>query len=55
MLFPFTEQEKDFLKNLIEKGEIHSSLLTDDPLMQAKIENLPLLHWRVSLARSFPL
>lgn len=52
MLFPFTERESEFLKGLIEKGKIKASLLTDEPFMQTKIESLPLLHWRASLAQS---
>lgn len=50
-LFPFNPQEMEFLKNLIEKGEIHTSLLTNDPAMQSKIEYLPSLLWRASLAK----
>ena len=51
-LLPFADHEKEFLKNLSEKGEIRASLLTSEPLMQSKIENLPLLRWRASLAHS---
>jgi predicted nucleotidyltransferase component of viral defense system len=51
-LLPFADHEKEFLKNLSEKGEIQASLLTNDPLMKTKIENLPLLRWRASLAQS---
>ncbi|OGN65105.1 MAG: hypothetical protein A3E80_00840 [Chlamydiae bacterium RIFCSPHIGHO2_12_FULL_49_9] len=51
-LFPFTDQEMEFLRCLIQKGEIHASLLTDEPVMQAKIDNLPSLHRRVLLAQS---
>ena len=47
------EKIDEFLKNLSEKGEIQASLLTSEPLMQAKIENLPLLRWRASFAQSF--
>ena len=50
-LFPFTEQEREFLKILIEKGEIRASLLTNEPAMQSKIEKLPSLHWRASLVQ----
>ncbi len=50
-LFPFTEQEGDFLKILIESGEIRASLLTNEPGMQSKIEQLPSLHWRASLVQ----
>lgn len=52
ILFPFREQEKEFLKILAEKGEICASLLTNEPTMQSKIEILPALHWRASLAQS---
>lgn len=52
MLFPFTEQEAEFLKILIENGEIRASLLSNESIMQSKIENLPLLHWRASLVQS---
>jgi hypothetical protein len=51
-LFPFTEQEAEFLKILTEKGEIRPSLLTNEPLMQSKIGKLPSLHWRASLIQS---
>ena len=51
-LLPFTDREMEFLKSLIENGEIRASLLTNDSLMQSKIESLPLLHWRSSLAQS---
>ena len=51
-LLPFADHEKEFLKNLSEKGEIRASLLTSEPLMQSKIENLPLLRWRASLVQS---
>jgi hypothetical protein len=50
-LFPFKIQEVEFLKNLIKKGEIHASLLTNEPTMQSKIENLPALLWRTALAK----
>jgi len=49
-LLPFADHENEFLKNLSEKGKIRAPLLTNDPLMQTKIENLPLLRWRASLA-----
>ncbi|MEM7174732.1 MAG: nucleotidyl transferase AbiEii/AbiGii toxin family protein [Chlamydiota bacterium] len=48
LLFPFNKQEKEFLKNLTEKGEVISSLLTNDLMMQAKIEKMPLLKWKAS-------
>lgn len=51
-ILPFADHEKEFLKNLNEKGGILASLLTNDPLMQTKIESLPLLRWRASLAKS---
>ncbi len=51
-LLPFADHEKEFLKNLSEKGEIRASLLTRELQMQTKIENLPLLRWRASLAQS---
>jgi predicted nucleotidyltransferase component of viral defense system len=52
ILFPFTEKEREFLKLLIEEGEIHSSLLTNEFVMQSKIEKLPALLWRISLMQS---
>jgi predicted nucleotidyltransferase component of viral defense system len=51
-LLPFANNEREFLKNLREKGQIQAMLLTNDPLMQTKIENLPLLLWKASLTRS---
>jgi predicted nucleotidyltransferase component of viral defense system len=50
-LFPFTEQEKEFLRILVEKGEIRASLLTSEHTMQSKIEKLPSLLWRASLVQ----
>ena len=50
-LFPFHAKEMEFLETLIEKGEINASLLTHEPVMQNKIENLPSLLWRASLAK----
>jgi hypothetical protein len=50
-LLPFKAQEIEFLRNLIENGEIYASLLTNEPGMQTKIENLPSLQWRASLAK----
>lgn len=51
-LLPFADHEKEFLENLNEKGNILAKLLTNDPLMQSKIENLPLLRWKASLVGS---
>ena len=51
-LLPFADHEIEFLKNLNEKGEIQAMLLTNDPVMQSKIENLPLLRWKASLVGS---
>jgi len=48
-ILPFADHEKEFLSYLNEKGEIHAGLLTNNPVMQAKIENLPLLRWKASL------
>lgn len=48
-IFPFNSQEEEFLKTLLEKGEICAPLLTSDPIMQSKIEKLPSLHWRASI------
>jgi predicted nucleotidyltransferase component of viral defense system len=50
ILLPFTEQETEFLKILLDKGEIQAFLLTDDPTMQSKIEQLPQLKRRALLA-----
>ena len=50
-IFPFTATETEFLTNLIEKGEIHASLLTNESVMKTKIDNLPSLHWRTSTVK----
>lgn len=51
-LLPFADHEIEFLKNLNENGKIQPMLLTNDPVMQSKIENLPLLRWKASLVTS---
>lgn len=52
LLLPFTNQEKEFLELLVEKGEVRPSLLTDIHNMQSKIEKLPLLLWKASLVNA---
>ena len=49
-LFPFQENEKEFLNALYERGQIEPALITEDEQLISKIKSLPLLKWRASLA-----
>lgn len=42
-ILPFTETEAGFIDLLLEKGEIHASLLTADSSLQQGIQSHPLL------------
>jgi predicted nucleotidyltransferase component of viral defense system len=45
-VLPLTENELAFLDLLLEKGEIDSTLLTNDPDLQQRIQKQPLLEWK---------
>jgi hypothetical protein len=45
-VLPFTDNERAFLDRLLDAGEIHASLLTDDPDLQSRIQNQPLPEWK---------
>ncbi|MFA6234082.1 MAG: nucleotidyl transferase AbiEii/AbiGii toxin family protein [Bacteroidota bacterium] len=45
-VLPFTDNERTFLDRLLDAGEIDASLLTDDPDLQSRIQNQPLLEWK---------
>ncbi|MCG8339201.1 MAG: hypothetical protein MJE63_32220 [Proteobacteria bacterium] len=45
-LLPFTKPELTFLDLLLDQGEIVPSLLTDDPGLQERIQQQPLLIWK---------
>jgi predicted nucleotidyltransferase component of viral defense system len=46
-VLPFNDPEREFLDLLLEKGEIDASTLTPDNALQERIQNQPLLHWKV--------
>jgi len=50
-VLPFTTSEKTFLDLLLNQGIIDSTLLTDDPLLQKRIQNQPLLQWKARNVR----
>lgn len=45
-LFPLTDAEMEFLNRLLDYGEIHPALLTDDADLQARLSEHPLLKWK---------
>lgn len=45
-VFPFTSKEETFLDSLLDEGVIDPTLLTNDPGLQRRIQNQPLLHWK---------
>ena len=45
-VLPFSSDERTFLDSLLDKGEIDSTLLTNDPELQKKIQDQPLLRWK---------
>lgn len=46
-IYPFSEQEMDFLDGVIAKGKIEPSLITTDKQLQARIVKHPMLLWKV--------
>ena len=45
-LLPFTDQEREFLDLLLDKGEIAPQLLTSDAALQDRLQRHPLLKWK---------
>ncbi len=45
-VLPFSDDEREFLDLLLEKGEINPSILTHDKALQERIQNQPLLRWK---------
>lgn len=45
-ILPFTEQEREFLDRLLDRGEIASDILTPDAELQDRIQRHPLLKWK---------
>ena len=52
-LLPFTENEMEFLDQVLDKGKIAPELLTDDADMQDRIRRHPLLEWKAMNVREF--
>ncbi|SHJ62570.1 hypothetical protein SAMN02745216_01999 [Desulfatibacillum alkenivorans DSM 16219] len=45
-LFPFTDAEMEFLDRLLDHGEIHPALLTNDADLVVRLSDHPLLEWK---------
>lgn len=45
-LFPFKENEREFLNRLLDAGKLVPSLLTEDKVLQSKILQHPVLQWK---------
>jgi predicted nucleotidyltransferase component of viral defense system len=45
-VLPFTDAEREFLDLLLDNGEIDSTLLTADTVLQERIQSQPLLAWK---------
>ncbi|MDD3099538.1 MAG: nucleotidyl transferase AbiEii/AbiGii toxin family protein [Bacilli bacterium] len=52
-LLPFTDNEMEFLDQVLDKGKIAPELLTDDADMQDRIRRHPLLEWKAMNVREF--
>lgn len=46
VVLPLTDSEREFLDLLLDKGEIDSTILTDDSALQERIQCQPLLEWK---------
>jgi hypothetical protein len=53
-LLPFTDLEQQFFNLLYNEGKIDASLLTTNSLLREKIQNQPLLKWKVQLVLHNP-
>ncbi len=45
-VLPFTDTEREFLDLLNDKGEINATILTDNTVLQQRIQNQPMLKWK---------
>ena len=45
-VLPLTAEEQEFIERLNDRGDIAPELLTNDPVMQARIREHPALHWK---------
>jgi len=45
-VLPFTEAERAFLDLLLDEGKVDSTILTDDQILQKRIQGQPLLEWK---------
>lgn len=52
-ILPFTEAETEFLNLLLDRGEIDPTLLTNDPELQQRIKQQPLLEWKALNVRRY--
>lgn len=52
-VLPFTETERAFLDLLLDRGEIDSTILTTDPVLQKRIQEQPLLEWKAINVRKY--
>lgn len=52
-LFPFRENEANFLNELLENGKIDASLITQDQSLQKRIHLNPALLWKAENIRQF--
>jgi predicted nucleotidyltransferase component of viral defense system len=52
MVLPFSKHEMTFLDKLLDKGEIDSTLLTDDTSLQERIRIQPMLAWKTINVRA---
>ncbi len=50
-VLPFTASEKNFLNLLMDQAVIDAALLTNDPVLQTRIQDQPLLHWKAHNVR----
>ena len=50
-VLPFTPSEITFLDLLLDQAIIDATLLTSDPVLQARIQNQPLLQWKAHNVR----
>lgn len=47
IVFPFSEEELEFLHTILNRGEIKPDLITEDSKLQTCISNHPMLKWKV--------
>ena len=50
-VLPLNAAEKEFLNLLLEEARIDATLLTDDPVLQSRIESHPALQWKAVSVR----